>query len=145
MKNGKLQYWEKRVLYYKNNMLHPKKSEVFSMGKGWGEEGEGRSKKNYCITKWKLPQTAFNLREELHVISSLCDSAGMQSQGHEFLNFKGARNRFQRVNSASQWSLVGLYRAGNFKESMGARNRRGIGLSYRPARLHRLAEFIPWN
>jgi hypothetical protein len=31
-------------------------------------------------------------------------------------------------------------------ESMGARNQGGIGLSYRPARLHnRLAEFIPWN
>jgi hypothetical protein len=29
------------------------------------------------------------------------------------------------------------------KQSMGARNRRGIGLSYGPARLHRLAEFIP--
>jgi hypothetical protein len=28
---------------------------------------------------------------------------------------------------------------------MEARNRVGIGLSYRPARLHRLAEFIPWN
>jgi hypothetical protein len=28
---------------------------------------------------------------------------------------------------------------------MGARNRVGIGLSYRPAGLHRLAEFIPWN
>jgi hypothetical protein len=28
---------------------------------------------------------------------------------------------------------------------MGARNRGGIGLSYRPARLHRLAELIPWN
>jgi hypothetical protein len=28
---------------------------------------------------------------------------------------------------------------------MGAKNRGGIGLSYRPARLHRLAEFIPWN
>jgi hypothetical protein len=28
---------------------------------------------------------------------------------------------------------------------MGARNRGGIGLSYRTARLHRLAEFIPWN
>jgi hypothetical protein len=28
---------------------------------------------------------------------------------------------------------------------MGARNRGGIGLSYRPARPHRLAEFIPWN
>jgi hypothetical protein len=27
---------------------------------------------------------------------------------------------------------------------MGARHQEGIGLSYRPARLHRLAEFIPW-
>jgi hypothetical protein len=34
-------------------------------------------------------------------------------------------------------------RAGIFEESMGARNRGGIGLTYRPARLHRLAEFIP--
>jgi hypothetical protein len=34
-------------------------------------------------------------------------------------------------------------RAGIFKKSMGARNRGGIGLSYRPARLHRLAEFVP--
>ncbi len=36
-------------------------------------------------------------------------------------------------------------RAGIFKESMGVRNRVGIGLSYRPARLHWLAELIPWN
>ncbi len=28
---------------------------------------------------------------------------------------------------------------------MGARHRVGIGLLYRPARLHSLAEFIPWN
>jgi hypothetical protein len=28
---------------------------------------------------------------------------------------------------------------------MKARNRVGIGLSYRPVRLHRLAELIPWN
>jgi hypothetical protein len=34
---------------------------------------------------------------------------------------------------------------GIFEQSMGARNQVGIGLSYRPARLHRLAEFIPWN
>jgi hypothetical protein len=27
----------------------------------------------------------------------------------------------------------------------GARNRGGIGLSFRASRLHRLAEFIPWN
>jgi hypothetical protein len=41
--------------------------------------------------------------------------------------------------------LSSLIRAGIFKASMGARNRGGRGLSYRPARLHRLAEFIPWN
>jgi hypothetical protein len=35
--------------------------------------------------------------------------------------------------------------AGIFKQSMGARNRVGIGLSYRPTRLHRHAELIPWN
>ncbi len=38
-----------------------------------------------------------------------------------------------------------LTRAGIFKKSMGARHRGGIGFSNRPARLHRLAEFIPWN
>ncbi len=35
--------------------------------------------------------------------------------------------------------------AGIFKQSMGARNRVGIGLSYRLARLHRLVVLIPWN
>ncbi len=38
-----------------------------------------------------------------------------------------------------------LLQSWNFKQSVGARNRVGIGLSYRPARLHRLAEFIPWT
>jgi len=33
----------------------------------------------------------------------------------------------------------------NFKQYKGARNRAGIGLSYRPARLHSLAEVVPWN
>jgi hypothetical protein len=28
---------------------------------------------------------------------------------------------------------------------MGARNQVGIGFSYRPARLHRLAESLPWD
>jgi hypothetical protein len=36
-------------------------------------------------------------------------------------------------------------RAGICKQSMGARNRVGIGLSYRTARLHMLAELIPLN
>ena len=34
--------------------------------------------------------------------------------------------------------------AGILKQSMGDRHRVGIGLSYRPARLQRLAEQIPW-
>ncbi len=38
-----------------------------------------------------------------------------------------------------------LFSAGIFKQSMGARNRVGIGLSYRPARLQSLAELVPWN
>jgi hypothetical protein len=32
-----------------------------------------------------------------------------------------------------------------FKQSIGARNLVGIGLSYRPARLLSLAELVPWN
>ncbi len=38
-----------------------------------------------------------------------------------------------------------VLRVGIIKHSMGARNRLGTGLSYRPARLHRLVELIPWN
>ncbi len=33
----------------------------------------------------------------------------------------------------------------NLEQPMGDRNRAGIGLSYWPARLHWLAESIPWN
>jgi hypothetical protein len=36
-------------------------------------------------------------------------------------------------------------RAGILKDSTGARNQGGIGLSYRPSWLRRLAELIPWN
>jgi hypothetical protein len=35
--------------------------------------------------------------------------------------------------------------AGIFKQSMGSWNRVGIVLPYRPARLHSLAELVPWN
>ncbi len=37
------------------------------------------------------------------------------------------------------------YCAGIIEPSMRARNRIGIGLSYRPARLHRLTKLIPWH
>ncbi len=38
-----------------------------------------------------------------------------------------------------------LFCAEILEQFMGARNRVGIGLLYRPARLNRLAESIPWN
>ncbi len=37
------------------------------------------------------------------------------------------------------------FSAGIFKQSMGAGNRGGIRLSYRPGRLHSLAVLVPWN
>jgi len=39
----------------------------------------------------------------------------------------------------------GVSSAGIFQQTMGARNRVGIGMLYRPARLHRLAALFPWN
>ncbi len=42
-------------------------------------------------------------------------------------------------------NLIWLLRAGIFKHVTGARNRVGTGLSYWSARLHRLAELMPWN
>jgi hypothetical protein len=38
-----------------------------------------------------------------------------------------------------------VHSVGILEQSMGAGNRVRIGLSYRPARLHRLAKSIPWN
>jgi hypothetical protein len=38
-----------------------------------------------------------------------------------------------------------VFCAGILEQSMGARNRVGIKLGYRPSRLHRLAESIPWK
>ncbi len=35
--------------------------------------------------------------------------------------------------------------AGIFKQNMGARNCVGIGILYRPARLHSPEELVPWN
>ncbi len=42
-------------------------------------------------------------------------------------------------------SSANAFSAGIFKQSMGARNRVGIGFSYWPAMPHRLAELVPWN
>jgi hypothetical protein len=66
----------------------------------------------------------------LDLVYTLAGSSGIFNQSMR------ARNRVG----------IGLsYRAGIFKQTMRARNKVGIGLPYRPARLHRLAELIPWN
>ncbi len=69
------------------------------------------------------------------VLEALFYSDELRSCAGIFEQSIGARN------------LVGIglsYGAGIFKTYMGARHRVGIGLLYRPARLHGLAEFIPW-
>jgi hypothetical protein len=51
-----------------------------------------------------------------------------------------------KVGRMRAWKKNGVVSsAGIFKQSIGVRKRVAIGLSYRPARLHRLAELIPWN
>jgi hypothetical protein len=60
--------------------------------------------------------------------------------------FKEPKNRFTAWRAAT--TTLFSYQAardGILEQSMGARNRVGIGLSYRPARLHRLAGSIPSN
>jgi hypothetical protein len=52
-----------------------------------------------------------------------------------FLNFKGVQ-----VDSAAYVACAEI-----LEQAMGARDRTGIELSYRPARLHRMAESISWN
>ncbi len=48
----------------------------------------------------------------------------------------------QTANRPKGIDLFAENNGGIFKQSMGVRNRIGMGLSYR---LHRLAESIPWN
>jgi hypothetical protein len=79
-------------------------------------------------------------------VSALCRSRNKNKQAHsgkdkstesyENCHSLQASRRGRTMRKILSWNL---------KKSMGARNRGGIGLSYRPARLHRLAEFIPWN
>jgi hypothetical protein len=60
---------------------------------------------------------------------------------------------FVNVEGAQKSIPQPMYLGGKVRQIKGcrtgagvlARNQVGIGLSYRPARLHRLAEFIPWN
>jgi hypothetical protein len=79
-----------------------------------------------------------NIREEFDE-----KGAGVRAQLEKEFRYKLATIG---QKTSYQTSLIqSAARAGIFKQSMGARNQGGIGLSYRPARLHRLAKLIPWN
>ncbi len=58
---------------------------------------------------------------------------------HQFLCQSARLKHGSEVRRGLGKSTKNPNRAGIFKQSMGARNRIGIGLSYRAARLHRLA------
>jgi hypothetical protein len=65
--------------------------------------------------------------------------------------FRPARRRAQShladqnpTSGPPSWAPTAIS-AGIFKQSMGARNRVRIELSYRPASLYRLAKLIPWK
>jgi hypothetical protein len=60
-------------------------------------------------------------------------------------NYRGYQPAGNKMFFLGPPTLPQINKAGIFKKSMEARNWGGIGLSYRPARLHRLAEFITWN
>ncbi len=61
--------------------------------------------------------------------------------------FRKQKKRLGRAHSLDQpqKDSASKNQSWNFKTIYGARNRLGIWLSYRPARLHRMADLIPWN
>jgi hypothetical protein len=63
------------------------------------------------------------------------------NQSPKFVNVKGAQESIPR----NQLRQAYVASAVMVKQSVGARNRVGIGFSCRPTRLHRLDELIPWN
>jgi hypothetical protein len=77
------------------------------------------------------------IRQGVHPLQS-----GQQKSNYflsSLLSFHLTRVRNEDQTSCCRWNLCLKF----FFKSLEARNRVGIGLSYRPARLHRLAESIP--
>jgi hypothetical protein len=76
-------------------------------------------------------------------LSTLCAAGEATHLGaagqHNLQAARGNRGEYQTKPNQNMFS------AGIFEQSLGAGNRVEIGLSYRPARIHRLAESIPWN
>jgi hypothetical protein len=86
---------------------------------------------------------------QIHNFISSSDSKTVinYGSGSDFLTSYDSGSASQKVTvptvAVPQHWCKKRNRAGIFKQSMGTRNRGGIGILYRPARLQRLAEFIP--
>ncbi len=112
----------------------------------WCNSSSHTSKHLHCKTYTPHMHTTLNSQPCVHQILYF---ARIHSFGHFrpesmcYLLLYPEGNLLRKFGSIPD-PTDGEYWAWIFKESMGARNRGGIGLSYRLARLHRLVEFIPW-
>jgi hypothetical protein len=93
---------------------------------------------------WREPPTCLHCRISINLCQIYCTV-------HFLLNTKRGNPKHIKFRTCSaltpMWTppMNDIAAAGIFKKSMGARYWGGIGFSYRPARLHRLAEYIPWH
>jgi hypothetical protein len=62
-----------------------------------------------------------------------------------YLIYREGKQSWGTINRYVVFNCLTKNLCWNFLQSMGARNRVGIGLSYRPARQHSLAALVPWN
>ncbi len=116
---------------------------------------ENRSEQNseslllFCSTEpnsklFSLPQKWFGT--EFREFSVPRNRQNSVRTNHLFLLSRLSQNYFSsEISNPTPPPPGSQSSAGIFKQSMGARNGAGIGLSYRPARLHSLAELVPWN
>jgi hypothetical protein len=83
-----------------------------------------------------------------HILSTLCGTVDILTVPHKGLygwGWGGGGGEKRNVTLCTLPSPTHTARAGIFKQSMGARNRVGIGLSYQPAKLHGLAKLVNWT
>ncbi len=116
---------------------------------GWGERWE--ESKRYVKQTQSKNIFIFSAASSLLIYFSLPSLAaifGRWERSHrKVVNYSLKAAFYDAKNKilCSFSNFFAQYRAGIFKQSMKTRNRVGKGLSYRPASLQRLAEFIPWN
>ncbi len=91
-------------------------------------------KLQYC---WSFPTCGESTNESTTSATAGATGGRFRWYWNLFTGYSGAMAPFFSCPCpCSAWIL---------DQSMGARIRVGIGLSYRPPRLHRLAESFPWN